>query len=234
VAIRWGQIGHYKARTAEGDAFGVLDDAIRKGARGRPLVPEHWPENLFLRGVVAANHSIDARHGEHRHICPVEKCRDTSVMVGMTVGHDDRDEWFLQRPHTRAERFPVRHAQRRINDDDAFAGLDEIGVDRKKSGLEPMDGNVAICRHIKKIRTVRTWRKGQRSVKSCQKKAGPNSFPRRAVLNSGITGPSARRVRTLCPPSQRPKSHYQHSSAGDVRTLVRLRRRTLKIAAGTL
>ena len=134
------QVGHREDRLTDSDAVGPLDDLIRKRSSGRPFVPKHRPENLLLRVVVAANHLINTRHGVHGYISPIEQGSDASVMVGMTVGDDDRGERLPERLHARAERLPVRDTERRVDDNDAGRGLDEIGVDWKETRLESLNG----------------------------------------------------------------------------------------------
>ena len=135
------------------------DDLIGKRSSGRPFAPKHRPENLLLRVVVAANHLINTRHGVHGYISPIEQGSDASVMVGMTVGDDDRGERFPERLHAGAERPPIRNTECRVNDNDTGSGLDEIGVDWKETRLESVNGFLAFCTHDSELTIDRTWLK---------------------------------------------------------------------------
>ena len=77
-----------------------------------------------------------------RDITAVEQRRHPAIVVRVAVRDDDGGKRLLQRVDARAERSPVRNTERRVNDDDAGARLDEIGIDGEKAGFETMNGDV--------------------------------------------------------------------------------------------
>src|SRR5262245_3951499 len=152
------QIGHREHRVSDGDSLAAVDNPSRKPASRRPLVAKHRPENLLLRRVVTTNHIVHAGDGVYGDIRIAQQWSHTAVVIRMSVGDDDRCERLPQRLDARAKGFSIRDTERRVDDDDARARLDEVGIHRKKAGFETVNRDRAVGCHESE-RTIDTRRR---------------------------------------------------------------------------
>ncbi len=123
------EVEHRKADATEMKRLPVRDRTAREGALSRPLLAEHRAQDLLLERVVSADHGVDPNRGDDGHLDVSDELDDASVVIGVRVRDEHRQERLAERLELCAEGAAVGDGQRAVDCDDPLIRLDEVGVD---------------------------------------------------------------------------------------------------------
>jgi hypothetical protein len=125
--------------SAEGQALPIGHGAIRERALVGPLFAEHRPQDLLLGRIIAANHLGNTCRREDRHVGTLEDRGQGTVVVGVRMRDQHREQALAGRRHEGAEGVAVGDTERAVDRHHAVWNFDEVRVDGEQAGAKAMN-----------------------------------------------------------------------------------------------